>query len=131
MKGRFVNLWVILVSQRLKLDSLRQRFLFAGTMNFLLAPFLVTYFLIVFLMRNLHVSSIGPRSSSHTDTCSGFYQNAGAHRASGVYAICPVEVPGIQRTVAFVSDENEHELSLRGGVRESVPEGEDFSGRRV
>lgn len=25
-------------------------------MSFLLAPFLVTYFLVVFLMRNLHVS---------------------------------------------------------------------------
>ncbi|KAI5806382.1 autophagy protein Apg9-domain-containing protein [Geopyxis carbonaria] len=35
-------------------ESLRRRFIFAGVMHLLFSPFIVTYFLLLFLLRNLH-----------------------------------------------------------------------------
>ncbi|KAL7266694.1 autophagy protein atg9 [Rhizina undulata] len=40
--------------RRVLSDGLRRRFFYAATMNIIFAPFIVTYFLLLFLLKNLH-----------------------------------------------------------------------------
>ncbi|KAF8250229.1 APG9-domain-containing protein [Wilcoxina mikolae CBS 423.85] len=53
-QGQFRTLFLKDTHRRTLSEGLRRRFLFAGFMNAFFAPFIATYFLVLFLLRNLH-----------------------------------------------------------------------------
>jgi autophagy-related protein 9 len=53
-QGQFRPLFLNASYRKALSDGLRRRFLFAAVMNAIFAPFIATYFLVLFLLRNLH-----------------------------------------------------------------------------
>jgi autophagy-related protein 9 len=88
-------------------EGLRRRFLFAGFMNVICAPFIIVYLMTLYFFRYFNVCSLSLSSflwaiALRLTKATGVPKESITARSQTIYTSCTMEVPRIQRIVAFV-----------------------------